>query len=134
MNKPSKAVMKKSLIEKEVETSSWEIICDLAKKQIEFDYLAMSEEEVKAVCLELTSSYSGEFETEIKRISEIVLVSATKADVLVAAFKTLDREYDELSEIDLNCLYQIFIASNLFFGIEDVDIDITEIVLDNKSE
>lgn len=134
MNKPSKAVMKKSLIEKEIETSSWEIVCDFAKKQIEFDYLAMSEEEVKAICFELTGSYSGEFETEIKRISEIDLVGATKSDVLVAAFKTLDREYDELSEIDLNCLYQIFIASNLSFGIEDVDIDITEIILDNKSE
>ncbi len=129
-----KAIMKKSLIKKEIETSSWENVCVFAKGQIEFNYLSKSEEEIEAVCLELTGTYCGEVEAEVKRIAEIELVSATKTEVLTAAFKALEREYDELSEEDLKCLYQIFIASNLSFGIEDVDIDITEIILENKPQ
>lgn len=134
MESADKAKMKKSLIRKEIETSSWEGVCDFAKGQIEFNYLTKSQQEIEAICLDLTGSYSGEFENEVKRIAEIELVGATKADVLDAAFKALEREYDKLNEEDLACLYQIFVASNPSFGIDEVDIDITEVILSNKPQ
>lgn len=128
MNSDQLDSMKKELIKRELETTPWDGLCDLAKKQMikKFEGLAIGDIESK--CIEEIGFYCGEYAKSVEMLATHSLVSATTTDVLASALVALEVEYDLLDERDVESLYKIFIVPDVSVELDkEVDVEIEEI-------
>ena len=136
MNTAQLASMRKDLIKRELETTPWEGLCELAKKQMIKTFERLEIGEVEAKCLAELGYYCGEYVKSVDMLASHCLVSATTTDVLAGALAALEAEYDLLEDRDVESLYKIFVVPNIGIQIEeDIDVEINEqfVIFDKAS-
>lgn len=128
------ASMKKELIKRELETTPWEGLCELAKKQMIKNFESLEIGEVEAKCLEELGYYCGEYVKSVDMLATHCLVSATTTDVLAGALVALEAEYNLLEDRDVESLYKIFVVPNVdIIFEEEVEITGQFVILDKAS-
>lgn len=128
------ASMKKELIKRELETTPWEGLCELAKKQMIKNFERLEIGEVEAKCLEELGYYCGEYVKSVEMLATHCLVSATTTDVLAGALVALEAEYNLLEDRDVESLYKIFVVPNVeIIFEEEVEITGQFVILDKAS-
>ncbi|PIP90417.1 MAG: hypothetical protein COW01_09945 [Bdellovibrionales bacterium CG12_big_fil_rev_8_21_14_0_65_38_15] len=128
------ASMKKELIKRELETTPWEGLCELAKKQMIKNFESLEIGEVEAKCLEELGYYCGEYVKSVDMLATHCLVSATTTDILAGALVALEAEYNLLEDRDVESLYKIFVVPNVdIIFEEEVEITGQFVILDKAS-
>ena len=128
------ASMKKELIKRELETTPWEGLCELAKKQMIKNCESLETGEVEAKCLEELGYYCGEYVKSVDMLATHCLVSATTTDILAGALVALEAEYNLLEDRDVESLYKIFVVPNVdIIFEEEVEITGQFVILDKAS-
>lgn len=118
--------MKKELIKRELETTPWEELCELAKKQMIKTFERLEAGEVENKCLENLGYYCGDYVKSVEMLATHSLVSATSTDILASALIVLEAEYNQLDDKDIESLYKIFVVPTVAVEFEEeVDIEVT---------
>ncbi len=126
MNTDQMSSMKKELIKRELETTPWEGLCELAKKQMVKNFEKLEIGQVEAKCLEELGYYCGEYVKSVEMLATHFLVSATTTDVLAIALSALELEYDLLEERDIESLYKIFVVPNVGIELDEgIDVEVS---------
>ncbi|MBH47378.1 MAG: hypothetical protein CME71_04340 [Halobacteriovorax sp.] len=101
--------IKSALIKRELETSPWQAIQDLAKRHLESFYSTLSLEQLEPFFHELHIDIQLDMKNTICELSESVLVNANFTETINYATKCLESEYSKIDYEDLLVLHRLFI-------------------------
>ena len=104
--------LRSSLIKRELETTPWEALSELAKKKIINDLTLLSHSEIERRSIETFGKHDIDSRKMIKNLAEYIMVSATTLEIVDHARAALEQEYALIPEEDLETLYRLFSNDN----------------------
>lgn len=100
--------LKTALIKRELETTPWEALVQLAHKKVHQDISELSLSELEKRALAAFGKYDINIKQTVKRLAEYTMVSSTTLEVVEQARLALEAEYQIIPAEDLETLYRLF--------------------------
>lgn len=105
-------LLKDGLIKRELETTPWESLVELAHKRIVLELTELSQDELGKRSLAIFGKREIDDRIQIKRMAEYLMVSSTTLEIVNRARTALEAEYAMIPEEDLETLHRIFISND----------------------
>lgn len=102
--------LKTSLIKRELETTPWEALVELAHKKVIADVSALSLGELEKQSIEALGKFDLDIKRSIFRLAEFMMVTATTLEIVEYARTALEVEYSLIPVEDLETLYRLFMS------------------------
>ena len=118
--------IKSALIKRELETSPWQAIQDLAKKHLEVFYSTLSPEQLEPFFHELHIEVQLNMKNTICELAQSVLVNANFTETINYATKCLESEYSKIEYEDLLVLHRLFINEEDQLKVSVQNLDLVE--------
>tara|TARA_R110000868_G_scaffold159516_9_gene388419 strand:+ start:9706 stop:10092 length:387 start_codon:yes stop_codon:yes gene_type:complete len=110
MDSSNTEFIKNALIKREIETSPWEAIRDLALTHLQAYYSELAMEQLEPFMRELQIEVRLDTKATITELSQAVLVNANFNETINYARKCLESEYAKIDAQDLEVLHRLFIS------------------------
>lgn len=104
--------LKTSLIKRELETTPWEALVELAQKKIVEDVSSLSLTELEKESIESLGRFDLDIKRATFRLAEFKMVTATTLEIVDHARQALELEYSLIPVVDLETLYRLFLNSD----------------------
>lgn len=104
--------LKTSLIKRELETTPWEALVELAHKKVVGDVSALSLNDLEKQSIEALGKFDLDIKRSISRLAEYKMVTATTLEIVEHARTALELEYSLIPAEDLETLYRLFMGSD----------------------
>lgn len=105
-------LLKDGLIKRELETTPWDALVELAQQKIIHELTNLSHDELGKRSLAIFGKREIDDRIVIKRMAEYLMVSSTTLEIVNHARSDLEAEYALIPEDDLETLYRLFIAND----------------------
>lgn len=104
--------LKTSLIKRELETTPWEALVELAHKKVVGEVNALSLSDLEKQSMESLGKFDLDIKRTISRLAEYMMVTATTLEIVEHARNALEVEYSLIPVEDLETLYRLFMSSD----------------------
>lgn len=105
-------LLKDGLIKRELETTPWESLVELAHQKIIQELMNLSHDELGKRSLAIFGKREIDDRVVIKRMAEYLMVSSTTLEIVNHARAALEVEYALIPEDDLETLHRLFISND----------------------
>lgn len=105
-------LLKDGLIKRELETTPWDALVELAQQKIIQELTDLSHDELGKRSLAIFGKREIDDRIVIKRMAEYLMVSSTTLEIVNYARSALEAEYAVIPEDDLETLYRLFINND----------------------
>ena len=126
MDSSNTEYIKSALIKREIETSPWQAIQELAKAHLVKYYSNLSLEQLRPYIEELGIEMQLNMKSTLSDLAQAVLINANYTETQDYAIKWLETEYEKIADSDLLVLHRLFVNEESLQHTDKANLDILE--------